>query len=233
MKKLIITTAMLLTFTTTILVARQRLDIPPELWTSLSILAVCSDVAGVGVGAGLVRDPEPYDAICIIIHVDEPLFGCTNQQIVAVLNDLDDAIVFLNAGRIAFLVHTNSYYNGQIGNWDMARLLEDEGDLFPSLFKFKEDERSWFPVDEDNGLVFTQLTNLVHVLRTERNWTNFYEVTRSGVTSSSERVSKDSEADLESLMKYASLDQLLLMQNDPLFPAVLAAELARQITLRQ
>jgi len=70
-----------------------------------------------------------------------------------------------------------------------------------------------------DGHPLAYITNVVRTLRTERNWTNYYEVCRDAVTHPSSRwVREVAEDDLQELMKHASPDHLLFMQNDPLFP---------------
>ena len=222
MKKLIVATATFLILTTATKINADELG-PPEWSSSMSILAICSDMAGV---ATILPENERED---FDVKVETPFFGCTNQQLIA-LGDLflghhgvDPTTVFTSKlGPIVFFAYTNSHYNGEIGDWRISIEERNQGvfeaEPEPSLLKVRDGMRSWFPVDTDNGLLFAHLTNVVHTLRTERNWTNYYEVVRSGVTSASERVSNDSKHDLRELIKYADPAQLLLMKNDPLFP---------------
>jgi hypothetical protein len=191
----------------------------------------------VGIGTVIPTEYPNFD-----ILVDTPLFGCTNQQVVSVSIDASYfgygwyEYLPTNEQRIVFLVYTNLYYSLNVGDWSIdieQRQREGAKDDFEtSDFRLEHATRSWFEPDADNGLVFTHLTNVVHTMRTERNWTNYYEVCRSGVTSTSERVSYDSDIDLWCLMEYASHAQLLFMQNDPLFPAARTNDLAKQIYFR-
>jgi len=213
-------------------------ETPKPQFSTIGVLAQESHVAGIG-------DIISFDDNNITIQVDTPLYGCTNQQVMAIeaLNlvhrwnhpefvywppeRVEAYLVQLKAppltGRIVFLVSSNLYtfaYNPL--DWDKS-LDEQRVRSFndgPHRFEFVEydDERSWFYPDADDGLVFTHLTNVIRVARTERNWTNFYEVVRDAVNSPSERVKNDSRHDLRELIKYANPDHLLFMQNDPLFP---------------
>jgi len=97
-------------------------------------------------------------------------------------------------------------------------LVWDGPDFDPFPLELYNKKRSWFYPDADDGLLFTHLTNVIRTVRTERNFTNYYEVVRDAVNSPSERVKNDSRHDLRDLMKHASPDHLLFMQNDPLFP---------------
>ena len=224
MKKIIVAIA---TFTSLILTVKLHAHGILECldpFSTLGVLTTCSDAAGIGT---VIPTEEPnFD-----ILVDTPLFGCTNQQLVAVnvhasyFGYGEYEYLPTNGQRIVFLVHTNLYYSMNVGDWniDIEQRQREGGkdDFETSDFRLEHATRSWFEPDLDDGLVFTHLTNVVHTMRTERNWTNYYEVVRSGVISPSERVSKDSRSDLLDLIQFADPAQLLLMKNDPLFPVEL------------
>ena len=126
------------------------------------------------------------------------------------------------------MVRSNAFHVGSVGDWSLdtearkRNFVEDIPRRAPTgTWKFEHEERGWFPVNADDGLVLEYMTNVIQTVRTERNWTNFYYVTRSAVTSASERVSNDSKHDLRSLIQFADPAQLLFMKNDPLFPVEL------------
>ena len=248
MKKIITTTATLSSLAAVLLYAHDR---PLLEHSTIGRFVEDSDVAGIG-NIISVEDNN------LVIQVDTPLYGCTNQQTVAISGfnfvtrwnrfefvyeppEIVEAyFAQLKAppltGRIVFLVSSNEYYFATDPSWNKS--LEEQRVLSPYdkphrlEFVNQNDEYTWFYPDADDGLVFTHLTNVIRVARTERNWTNYYEVCRDAVNSPSERVKNDSRNDLRELMKYASHAELLLMQNDPLFPALLGDELAKQIYLR-
>ena len=188
MKKLIVATATLLQFTTPLYPNWDR-DVDWYSQFSIGELVTFSDAMGIGI-------IFPYDENGIsVIQVEQALFGCTNQQNVAVRNNRDMlsdrmATPLPKDGRIVFLVYTNAFNINLAGDWRIGaedpdwgptdEMLED-----PDLFKFYDNNGSCFPPDIDGGLVFTHVTNVIRVARTERNWTNYYEVVRSGVTSPS------------------------------------------------
>ena len=76
-------------------------------------------------------------------------------------------------------------------------------------------------------------TNIIHTMRVDRNWTNYYEVVRSGFTNESAVIQKSAEGDLKNLILHNSspdaYDTLLYMDNDPLFPASLKPLLVEEI----
>jgi len=76
--------------------------------------------------------------------------------------------------------------------------------------------RQWWHEGYQDNLPYTHLTNLLHVTRKERNWTNYYHAVRDGVPSPSNRVWEDSFGDLEVLYREATPEQFRFMYNDPL-----------------
>ena len=220
MKKMMIVSATLLCATVPIKTNASGAPFPPE-WLSIPYLVVTADVIGVGTLLPFYNDVGGRT-----IQVDTPLLNCTNQQPVIVRginNSLaDENFIPEGVGGSVFIAFTNLYGIASAGDWnlDVEQMWREDwtiDDPIPGMFQMHGDY-SWFPVNTDNGLLFTHLTNVIHTLRTERNWTNYYEVVRNGVTSTSERVSNDSKHDLRELIKYADPAQLLFMKNDPLFP---------------
>jgi hypothetical protein len=235
MKKLIVALATFASLTLTTKLHADECPICLDFYSTLGVLTACSEVAGIG--TTFPTDDE--EGMTIAIHVDTPLFGCTNQQVVSIHRPSEwywSGNFPTNGQRIVFLVFTNLCDKMTVGNWsiDIEQRHSEGGkdDFEYPDFRLEDATRSWFNPNAEDGLVFTHLTNIVHTMRTERNWTNYYEVVRSGFISTSERVSYDSGMDLWDLMKYANLDQLLFMQNDPLFPAARTNDLAKQIYFR-
>ena len=223
MKKNLLTSAMM--FGTLAMTDANALDRERgwEAFATIGISAVSSDIAGIGTLL-------PFDAeedLTVVIQVEEVFFGNTNQQTITVGNPLPWLYPVKNfspeAGRMVFLAYTNFCEDASLGKWfyDMRPRIDPVPFANPSIFELTHPERTWFSPDIEDGLLFAYLTNIIHSTRIESNWTNVYEVTRSGLTSTSERVRFDSRHDFGSLIKYGSHDQLLFMKNDPLFPAAL------------
>ena len=229
MKKLIVATVTLLTLTATTKASPND----GEYGSSIGVLTLCSDMAGIGtvletgytnnfpVGHSLYEHSHEY----ITLQVEESFYGGSNQQIVVVNFGLASRSP-PESERIVFFVRSNEYNFNDVGNWNLeneTRKVEGvESDYIPPGYKFSDDyNHAWFSPNADNGLIFNYTTNIIYTLRTERNWTNYYEVVRNGVTSPSERVSEDSKFDLLGLIQFADPAQLLFMKNDPLFPVEL------------
>jgi len=56
------------------------------------------------------------------------------------------------------------------------------------------------------------------MVRSERNWTNYYEFCRSGLTNNINRIHTNAEVDMYGLIMSADDDQIQFMLNDPLLP---------------
>jgi len=244
MKKTIVAIAILTSITATMVMVADEdyfLDeYPPDddLWpqfSTISMLVSSSDMAGIGTVLQrgytntFIVAGEPYEPMrnaFAILQVEDSFYGCTNQQIVMVDFDYARPTPPPLFTRIVFMVHSNYYGGGSIGDWSLdpeSRKHENipAGHCPTGCVEFVQEKRAWFPADADDGLVLDYTTNVIQTVRTERNWTNFYYVTRSAVTSASERVSNDSKHDLRSLIQFADPAQLLFMKNDPLFPVEL------------
>ena len=220
MKKIIVALATFYIINITALTNAEKGEILPEHEPTIGFLVMHSDAAGVGLRLSLPLNEEGGATV----QVDSALFGCTNQQLMVIESVwgmvIDDAEKFIinEGGRFVFCIYTNTY-DMKTGDWSVDFSQRKGGpEDYPELFKFADDECSWFLPDADDGLVFTHLTNVIRVARTERNWTNYYEVCRDAVNSPSKRVKNDARHDLRELLKYASPDHLLYMQSDPLFP---------------
>ena len=87
------------------------------------------------------------------------------------------------------------------------------------MFVLEQGTRSWWYEDYQDGHPLAYFTNVVHTMRTQRNWTNYYEVCRSGASIDSNRVKEDSFSNLRWLIIHGTDEQLEFMDNDPFFPA--------------
>ena len=76
--------------------------------------------------------------------------------------------------------------------------------------------RSWWPVERDDGVLFTQFTNIIQAVRVDRNWTNYFELVRDGLISTSDRVREDSFWDMGVLCFYGTHAQRAIILADPL-----------------
>jgi len=80
--------------------------------------------------------------------------------------------------------------------------------------------RQWWYDGYQDNLPYTHLTNLVHLTRRERNWTNYYHAVRDAIpTPASPRVWEDSFWDMMMLLRVGTQGQYEYIMNDPLFPA--------------
>ena len=80
--------------------------------------------------------------------------------------------------------------------------------------------RSWWPVDRDDGVLFNQFTNVLQAVRFDRNWTNFFYLCRDGANSPSNRVREDSFWDMRFLAMFATDERAQFMLDDPLVDPV-------------
>jgi len=69
---------------------------------------------------------------------------------------------------------------------------------------------------QNKYLFFTQFTNIIQEVRVNRNWTNYFELVRDGLTSMSDRVREDSHWDMATLVYYSTYAQRALLLADPL-----------------
>ena len=170
-----------------------------------------SDVAGFGEIVGFVHTN-------FYVRVDTPLFGCTNNQVITFYRSFPHRYkLFPETGRIVFAASTNFYTVGYAQDWNDVVTEQDIQSSRP--FFFYNRDHGWFYPETEEAVFFT---NIIHTMRVERNWTNYYEVVRSGFTNESAVIQKSAEGDLKNLILYNSspdaYDTLLYMNNDPLFP---------------
>jgi len=76
--------------------------------------------------------------------------------------------------------------------------------------------RSWWYPERDDGVLFTQFTNILQAVRFDRNWTNYFELCRDGATSTSNRVREDSFWDMRLLSAVATPERVQIILDDPL-----------------
>ena len=88
--------------------------------------------------------------------------------------------------------------------------------LNPPYYQFTSDSRSWWHVDRGNGVLMRHFIDVVQAVRFDKNWTNFYHLCRSGLSSKSSRIREDSFNDLWKLVCNATDEQKEIIWNDPL-----------------
>ena len=76
--------------------------------------------------------------------------------------------------------------------------------------------RSWWYPERDDGVLFTQFTNVIQAVRFDRNWTNFFYLCRDGANSSSNRVREDSFWDMRDLAMFSTPERMQIILDDPL-----------------
>jgi len=180
-----------------------------------------SDIAGFGEIIEINRTN-------VFIQVDTPLLGCTNNQVITLYRSLYSRKPIPETGRIVFAAHTNQYTVTYACDWN-----EDMSghDIFRSrpLFSYNV-YKGWFYPETEEAIFFT---NIIHTMRVGRNWTNYYEVVRSGFPNESYVISDSAEEDLKNLILHNSSPDaygtLLYMSNDPLFPESLKPLLNEKI----
>ena len=165
--------------------------------TSLAVLANFSDV----IAKGTVLSQNWQD---MVVRVDHAFVGCTNNQTV-VIRKLENVLnldfpEFTYEGRFP----TNSsqiVFSGRANNDFIDHQFKDLVSVSStpteaSIYRLPLDRRSWWYMDRDDGVLYTQFTNVLQVVRIEPNWTNYYHVLRDGLSSTSDRVREDSFNDL-------------------------------------
>ena len=185
-------------------------------YTTLGLLARRSDVIGVG----LVNNCGDTH---FTVTVDHALVGCTNGAVIVVHEGCDEppgsgdknAYMPTNNSRIVFAVYTNDYGGGGWMYWNSPEYPRTPESIRPQL-EMRFLNRSWWPVERDDGVLFTQFTNVLQAVRFDRNWTNYFELCRDGANSSSNRVREDSHWDLRRLAMFSTDEQMQFILNDPL-----------------
>ena len=195
--------------------------------STFGALAKYSDIIAIG-------NVVTQDKSQIIVRVDIPLVGCTNNQPVKIsLSPFPDEIMPwvehavpgydmsrmfpTNNAHIIFCVYSN-YNQGVWGGYiDWRR---DYTNAIPEYvdteYRLWHDKRSWWHTNRDNGLVLEHFTNIIQAVRHERNWTNYFHLTRDGANMNSIRIKEDSFYDMRDLCVFANTAQEHFINNDPL-----------------
>jgi len=192
-------------------------------YTTLGQLARYSDIIGVGHVSQRTNDN-------FIVTVDHALVGCTNGAAILMYagwenldgvtgGELpDDWPLFpyfpTNLSRIVFAVCTNYHYDGRMF-WNHAEIPEEPYSIL-DFNALRHLNRSWWYADRDDGMLFTQFTNVLQAVRFDRNWTNYFYLCRDAANSTSNRVREDSFSDLRSICVYATDEQEQFILDDPL-----------------
>ena len=206
--------------------------------THLGLLAQTADAVGVGKIVDSETTfifPEDYSYPFGIYHVriENAFVGCTNGQIIRIYQRYGKytEMPLINT-NFFFIGVTNEVYSLAKDNWSftyesMPRVpLLNElvvSNEYKPIYMLIGADRSWWYEDDPAGqLPLQYFTNALQHLRFNRNWTNYYELCRNGVSSPSPRVKKDAHYDLGGLIQRGStLEQLQMMDQDPLFPVSL------------
>jgi len=211
-------------------------------------LAKTANAAGIGkiIAAEmpfLYRDDRPFGYYDV--QVETAFVGCTNGQIIRVYRwrNSDDYMPVANSNFV-FSVTTNDTWLGLPSvDWKVPHeLLQGsyiwEEDYVPDDYKpiylTKHSQRTLWYADDPEGQLWTQhLTNAIHFMRVDLNWTNYYELCRDGFSSTSQRIKEDVEWDLRWLIRSSPTGEHLdFMNNDPLFPELLKPDLEKEIEKR-
>ena len=191
-------------------------------YTTLGLLARYRDVIGVGT----VSNCEDGR---FSVTVDHAVLGCTNGAVVVVhdshigltrgnnrdANDYKPA----NNQRIVFAVGSNISDHYTRMRWHLPL---NPIQPFDSSRRYQLSylNRSAWPVERDDGVLFTQFTNIIQAVRVDHNWTNYFHLVRDGLTSTSNRVREDSYWDMGILAFWGTPEQRAIILADPLVDPV-------------
>ena len=197
--------------------------------TTLGQLANWSDLIAIGRVA-------TQDWASVTINVETALVGCTNgQPVIIKLWPRDDPERFralyegewlkmkdrfpTNNALIVFSAYTNetrtSSYIRPV-TWPENQQPDASRMEARPDYRWLYTNRSWWYTGRDNGVLLEQFTNVIHVTRIERNWTNYVHLCRDGNFKDSIRVREDSFYDLREVIKNADANQTNYIFNDPL-----------------
>ena len=90
---------------------------------------------------------------------------------------------------------------------------------FPVVHYLLFNERSWWPVNRDNGLLTKHFKKMVQATRVKPNGEKYFALCRDGVFMDSNRVKEDSFYDMRTLIKNAGKHEAQFMFDDPLLPS--------------
>ena len=187
--------------------------------TTLGTLARYSDIIGVGQISN--REENHFT-----ITVDHALVGCTNGAVIVIYERPPDGgeesvkdditpYISTNDSRIVFAAYTNVYAGTARMYWSSPEIPLPAEETLPH-YEMIYYNRSWWYPERDDGVLFTQFTNIIQAVRFERNWTNFFYLCRDGANSTSNRVKEDSFWDLFELVRFATNERAQLILDDPL-----------------
>ena len=196
--------------------------------STLGCLARNSDIIGVGVVSDLQKEgPYITSRHFCTVTVDHALAGCTNGQSIVIYDtpDMEWAggggsgmkIDYMptNHSRIVFAVFTNDYVGSFRMYWNSPKI-PCPPDEIQTQYELLYLNRSWWYPDRDDGVLFTQFTNVIQAVRFDRNWTNFFHLCRDGANSTSNRVREDSYWDMRHLAMFSTSERMQIILDDPL-----------------
>ena len=192
--------------------------------TTLGLLARYSDVIGMGQVSNRTDDH-------LTVTVDYALVGCTNGQSIVMYetppiqwaggggNGIKSDYMPTNNSRIVFAAFTNDYSGGRRMFWNSPEIPYPPPNI-QTNYELRYLNRSWWYPERDDGVLFTQFTNVLQAVRFDRNWTNFFYLCRDGAFSASNRVKEDSYWDIRVLAASATDERAQFMLDDPLVDPV-------------
>ena len=186
-------------------------------YTTLGLLARKADVIGVGLVSN--REDDHFT-----ITVDHAVAGCTNGASFVVYDGGEDggsragrdAYMPTNNNRIVFAVHTNEYRGGSAQHFFDSVEIPYPPEKTYTEYRLSYLNRSWWFPERDDGVLFTQFTNVIRTIRVEQNWTNYFYLCRDGAFSTSNRVKEDSFWDMRGLAFHSTEEQAQFILDDPL-----------------
>ena len=214
-------------------------------YQTLGYLSKRCDVGGV---ADVIEEGHSaeYGIDYLKLRVVEAHYGSTNgQELIVEKADLRDSFYSetmtfefypTNLSRIVFNVYSNEYWSFPLRLFPGPEDISEEDMTITKTtpyYQFRNSRRSWWYLDYQGGEPYAFWTNAVQFIRLEPNWTNYYELARSGASSVSNRVKEDSFNDMKNLTWYATDEQLQMMSDDPLFPAVYKDFLESELEKRE
>ena len=213
---------------------------------TLGFITKWSDAGGV---ADVIEEGHSveYGIDYLKLRVVSANYGCTNgQELIVHKKDMSNpeypetltyAYYPTNLSRIVFNVSSNEYNFVPFILFWREKDYESYDDMAligtTPYYKFVNTTRSWWYLDYQGGEPYTYWTNAVQFVHLEPNWTNYYELARSGASSASNRVKADSFVDMASLISRATDEQRQTMLDDPLFPAISRDVLDFYIDIRE
>ena len=210
-----------------------------------------------GFGEVMKRGYLPkIDRDYLTIRVETPLWGCGKGQIIVIEDFEENHFTDLrhdragrfdmwfhlyptNQARVFFTVTTNKFYapvylkrhgDRKLGErWEPYVWTWEIDNQYHWLYHFIDRACSWWEPEYEDGWPTLYLTNAVRTLRTQPNWTNYYEVCREAFAYPSERTRKDAGFDLETIILDATQEQLDFMRDDLFFPDGMRDVLYREL----